>query len=81
MFHYFVIDTSQDTLSDKKNEQMNDATKKYVDILHLTWECPTLLWMFKALIKVGETRNSLNACFYCFTLPFLFLIYMSTFIL
>ena len=43
---------------------MNDVTYKYVNILHLAWESPTLLWMFKELIKADETRNSLNACYY-----------------
>ena len=41
-------------------------SKKYVNILHLTWGIPTLLWMFKVLMKAGETRNSLNACSYMF---------------
>ena len=39
---------------------MNDVTQKYVNILHLTWESPTLLWTFKLLMMAGETRNSLN---------------------
>ena len=41
---------------------MNDFTK-YVNILHLIWESPTLLWTFKLLMRADETRNSLNACF------------------
>ena len=38
------------------------TSQKYVDILHLIWESPTLLWTFKLLMRAGETRNSLNAC-------------------
>ena len=41
---------------------MNDVTK-YVNILHLTWESPTLMWPFKLLMRTGETKNSLNACY------------------
>ena len=47
---------------------MNDVTQKCVNILHLTWESPTLLWMFKLLMRAGETRNSLNGCFICIQL-------------
>ena len=39
---------------------MNYVTKKYVNILHLTWESPTRLWTFKVLMRADETRNSLN---------------------
>ena len=39
---------------------------KYINILHLTWESPTLLWTFKVLRKANETRNSLNACLLLF---------------
>ena len=56
MFHYFFIDTSPYQTTKK---QMND-----VNILLLTWEIPTLLWMFNSLMRAGETRNSLNACLY-----------------
>ena len=38
------------------------TSQKYVNILQLIWESPTLLWTFKLLPRVGETRNSLNAC-------------------
>ena len=41
---------------------MNDVTQKYVNILHLTWESPTLLWTFKLLMMAVE--NSLNAYVY-----------------
>ena len=30
---------------------MNDVTQKYVNILHSTWENPTLLWTFKVLMR------------------------------
>ena len=53
----------------KTSEQMNDVTRKYVNILHLTWESPTLLWTFKLLMRAGETRNSLNACLYYMDKP------------
>ena len=42
---------------------MNDVTKNTFNILHLTWESPTLLWTFKLLMRAGETNNSLNVCF------------------
>ena len=32
---------------------------RYVNILHLTWQSPTLLWAFKLLMRVGKTRNYL----------------------
>ena len=44
---------------------MNDVTQKYVNILHLAWESPTLLWTFNLRMRAGETRNSLNACYIC----------------
>ena len=50
---------------------MNDVTKKYVNMFHLTWESPTLLWTFKLLMKAGETRNSLNACLFGYNLNIL----------
>ena len=31
---------------------------------NLTWESPTLLWTFKILMRAGETRKSLNDCYY-----------------
>ena len=45
---------------------MYDVTKKYINVLHLTWESPTLLRTFKLLMRAGETRNYLNAYFICF---------------
>ena len=41
---------------------MNDVTKTYINILNLTWESPALLWTFKLLMRVDETKNFLNAC-------------------
>ena len=38
------------------------TSQKYINI-HVTWESPTRLWMFKVLIKAAETRNFLNAYF------------------
>ena len=39
------------------------TSQKYVNILHLILESPIILWTFKLLMRAGETRNSLNACF------------------
>ena len=33
------------------------------NVINITWESPTLLWTFKLMMRAGETRNSLNACF------------------
>ena len=64
MFHYFLIDTSRNTLSGKNKEQMNDITKKYVNLQYFTFNMGKsyTLWTFKLLMRAGETRNSLNAC-------------------
>ena len=40
---------------------MNDVTQNTSIFLHLT-----PLWTFKLLMRVGETRNSQNACLYCY---------------